>query len=228
MPIALLQIFAVGFSMGLIGPCLFYCLPVALAFTPLHPRGVTGFTVGAEKEYKKSLSNILIFFSGRLAAYVLLGFLAGLSGLVLRRFIESRFNVYLGPLAGIISIILGVYILLAKENEESCRRPGGIYSSFGMFGLGFIIGLSPCAPLVTLLFEIILISKTGLEGALYGLFFGMGTFLSGFIVAAGLSRLLNIIPQRFLKSEKSRLVFKAICSLILVLFGIWLIRGLKA
>ena len=217
MPIALLQIFAVGFGMGLIGPCLFYCLPVILAFT-----------AGAGKEYKKSLSDILIFFSGRLLAYVLLGFLAGLSGLVLRCFIESRFGIYLEPSAGIISIILGVYILLIKENEESCRHPGRIYGIAGIFGLGFIIGLSPCVPLITLLFEIVLISKTGLEGALYGLFFGMGTFLSGFIIAAGLSGLLNIIPQRFLKSERSKFVFKAICSVILVLFGIWLLKGLKA
>ena len=214
MPIAFLQIFAVGFGMGLIGPCLFYCLPVILAFT-----------AGAEKEYKKSLSDILIFFSGRLLAYVLLGFLAGLSGLVLRRFIESRFGIYFGPLAGIISIILGIYVLLTKDNTESCRRPGRIYGIAGIFGLGFIIGLSPCVPLATLLFEIVLISKTGIEGALYGLFFGLGTFFSGFIVAAGLSGILNIIPQRFLKSERSRFVFKAICSLTLVLFGIWLLIG---
>lgn len=148
MPIALLQIFAVGFGMGLAGPCLFYCLPVILAFT-----------AGGEKEYRKSLSDILIFFSGRLLAYVLLGFLAGLSGLVLHRFIESRFGIYLGPSAGIISIILGIYVLLIKDNTESCRHPGRIYGIAGIFGLGFIIGLSPCVPLVTLLFEIVLISK---------------------------------------------------------------------
>lgn len=209
MPIALLQIFAVGFGMGLIGPCLFYCLPVILAFT-----------AGSEKEYKKTIYDILIFFSGRLLAYVLLGFLAGLSGLVLRSFIESRFGAYLKPLAGIISIILGAYILMTGDKEEACRRPGRIYGATGVFGLGFLIGLSPCVPLSTLLFEIVLISKNGAEGALYGLFFGLGTFLSGFIAAAGLSGLLTVIPQRFLKSGRSRLVFKIICAMTLAVFGI--------
>ncbi len=214
MPIAFLQVFAIGFSMGLMGPCFFYCLPIILTLT-----------AASGNEYKKKLSDILTFFLGRFLAYVLLGFLAGLSGLALRHFIDSKFAVYLKPLAGVISIILGIYILSAeKESREHCRCSGGICGVSGIFGLGFIIGLSPCIPLTALLFEIVLISKSGPEGALYGLFFGAGTFLSGFIAMAGLSGLLNIIPQRFLKSERSRFVFKVLCCLMLILFGMWLFK----
>ena len=107
MPIALLQVFAIGLGLGFTGPCLFYCLPIILTFTS-----------GAQQEYKKSLVDILVFFYGRLSAYILLGCLAGMSGALLRRFINSNLAIYLNPLAGLISIGLGVFVLFNKKTAE--------------------------------------------------------------------------------------------------------------
>ena len=210
--IPVLQIFSVGFILGLTGPCLFYCLPVTLALS-----------AGVQKSYKKILLGIIIFLSGRLFAYTLLGFLAGVSGFILRQFTDSDFSFYLKPAAGLISIAFGVYIFFYRQGEEkNCRSlPGKILNNGGFFIFGFLVGLSPCPPLMGLLLEITLISKGFLQGAIYGLVFGAGTFLSGFILAAGLSRVLN---RWYLKKITA---FKSIYAAILVLFGIIFILSAK-
>jgi sulfite exporter TauE/SafE len=217
MPVTLLQVFILGFGMGFAGPCLFFCLPIIVTFVS-----------GIQKGYRKSLIDILIFFCGRLLAYIVLGFLAGISGMLLRKFIDSSLVFYLDPLAGIISIGLGIFILLNKSDKTKCQRDPLKASAFGgLFLFGLIIGISPCAPLLALLFEIVIISKNALQGALYGLCFGLGTFISGVIMAAGFAGLLIWIPEKFLKSSHTRLAFRMVCALILILIGLWFILGYK-
>jgi sulfite exporter TauE/SafE len=218
MAIALLQVFTIGFSLGFTGPCLFYCLPIILTFTS-----------GVEQDHRKSLGDILVFFFGRLSAYILLGCLAGMSGMILRRFINSNLAVYLNPLAGLISIGLGALVAFNKKTAEGrCVRDSSQAGVFGgLFLFGFIIGISPCAPLLVLLFEIVLISKNAFQGALYGLSFGLGTFISGAIIAVGFSGLLTRLPEKFLKSEKVRFTLRIVCALVLILFGLWFILGQK-
>ena len=218
MLIPFLQVFAIGLGMGFAGPCLFFCLPIIVTFTS-----------GAQKGYRKSLIDILIFFCGRLSAYIVLGCLAGISGMFLRGFIDSSLVFYLNPLAGAISIGLGIFVLLNKKTEKAkCKsEPLKVGASGGLFLFGFIIGVCPCAPLLALLFEIALISKNALQGALYGLSFGLGTFISGVIMAAGFAGLLIWIPEKFLKSEGARLALRIVCALVLILFGLLLILGHK-
>lgn len=202
-----LQVFSIGFILGLTGPCLLYCLPVILALS-----------AGVKENYKKILLGIVTFLSGRLLAYIVLGNLAGVSGFILRRFTDSRFSFYLKPIAGVISIAFGVWIFFRQKNQNACQSHK-ILTSSGFFIFGFVVGISPCPPLMGLLLEIALISKVPLQGAIYGLIFGLGTFLSGFILAAGLSGVLNRLP-------KNR-IFKGIYALVLILFGIIFILNTK-
>jgi len=72
----------------------------------------------------------LIFLCGRLFAYLVLGYLAGLSAAILRRFAISGLNVFLKPLGGVIIIVLGILILFAKEPSSllaQIQRREGIY-----------------------------------------------------------------------------------------------------
>ena len=79
-----------------------------------------------------------------------------------------------------------------------------------------------------LLLEITLISKTFLQGAVYGLMFGLGTFLSGFIIAAGLSGLLNLFPKKIALPMAANRIFRSICAAVLILFGIVFIFSAKS
>lgn len=218
MPIAALQIFYIGFIIGLTGPCLLYCLPVTLALGS-----------GVSEGYKKTLSKIAVFLCGRVAAYTALGFLAGISGLLLRQFADSDIALYFKPAAGLISIAFGVYFLFYnKEDPKNCRHSGhGIFKKSGSFIFGITVGLSPCPPLMALLLEITLISKTSLHGAVYGLMFGMGTMVSGFILAGGLSGIFNMLPKKIIPPPAADRIFRFVSAFVLILFGVILIMGAK-
>jgi sulfite exporter TauE/SafE len=214
--ITFLQIFGIGFSFGIIGPCFLVCTPVLITYV-----------VASKKEFILRLKDIVVFFFGRLLAYVSLGFLAGLSALVLRQFASSKLVLFFRPLSGIISILLGLFILMHKDDLSfACKSAQNKVYNFGsLFLLGFIVGITPCAPLVALLFEITLISKTPFTGMFYALFFGLGAFLSGLLVVGTFTGILTGVTARLLRSEKSRLIFRIICALLLILLGAGLLLG---
>ena len=218
MLISALQVFSFGFILGVAGPCLLYCLPVILALN-----------AGIRQDYKKILLGIITFLSGRLLAYVVLGFLAGVSAVLLRQLTDSYFSFYLKPAAGVISIAFGAYVFFYRQKEEkTCQNQAHkVLSSGGFFVFGFVIGIAPCPPLMGLLLEITLISKTFLQGAIYGLMFGLGTFLSGFILAAGLSGVLSWLPKKIGLPPVANTIFKGIYASILILFGIIFILSAK-
>jgi len=213
-----LQLFTIGFSFGIVGPCFLSCTPILLTYI-----------AAADTKTSKILGNIFIFLSGRLLAYLILGCLAGASSAILNRFLSSHYSAILKPLGGLISIILGVFILLSKKSDNLfCKIAQNRLAGFSnIFVLGFIVGISPCAPLITLLFEIALISKTALSGFVYALSFGLGVCLSSFIVVGILAKVFSGIAARFFKSRISDIVFKLACAFLLIVLGIYmmLVRG---
>lgn len=208
------QIFVIGFSFGLAGPCFLSCSPALITYS-----------LGTKKKLSEIISDICIFLFGRLLAYVLLGYLAGLSGVVLRQFISSHLSFFLKPISGIVSIIWGVFVLISKQSDSFvCRWIQNKIPNFtSLLLLGFLIGISPCVPLLALLSEIVLISKTVWDGICYGLFFGLGTFISGLLIIGVITGILSGLILKILRSEKSRFIFRVICALLLILWGLSLI-----
>ena len=209
-----LQIFFIGFSFGIIGPCFLVCTPILITYV-----------AGSKRAWADVFKDIITFLSGRLVAYVILGFLAGLSGSVLKKFVSSNVSAYFQPLAGAVTIFFAFIVLLNRDNYE-CACPtkqSTIFNFGGIFIFGFLIGLSPCAPLLALLFDIVLISKGALDGAAYTLSFGLGTFLSGFITVGIIAGILTRIPAALIKSKSVNTIFKTVCALLLVALGIGLI-----
>lgn len=209
-----LQIFGIGLSFGIIGPCFLLCTPVLITYV-----------VGSKKTWGSAFKDVVIFLSGRLIAYMALGFLAGLSGAVLRQFTSLNTSSYFQPLAGAITILFAFIILLNRDNYEcSCQVPYGRILNFGgIFVFGLFIGLSPCAPLLALLFDIVLLSKSALSGMCYAFSFGLGTFLSGLITIGVLAGLLTRIPANLIRSKALNIIFKSACALLLIVLGLGLI-----
>ena len=85
------------------------------------------------------------------------------------------------------------------------------------------MGLAPCAPLVTLLFQITLMSRNAFDGGLYALAFGLGTALSALIVVGSVAGIFTKFAVEFIASGRANLVFRIICALLLVFFGVMLI-----
>jgi len=208
------QLFAIGITFGFAGPCLFTCAPALVVYI-----------TGKQLSWRQALSDIFIFLSGRLLAYLLLGYLAGLSGLLLRQFTGSKLLPVLKTSGGVLIIFLALQIWIGKGflPDKCFCKTKGILNYGSLFLLGFIMGVFPCAPLLALLFEIALISKSGFTGLTHSLFFGLGTFVSGFIVIGVLSGALTLLPQKIFRSRISNLIFRAICALLLILLGLRLI-----
>ena len=211
-----LQIFGIGFSFGIAGPCLLACAPVLITYI-----------AGSKKVWREVFKDIFVFLSGRLFAYMLLGALAGLSGILLRKFSSSGLSSYFQPLAGTVTILFAIIVLTNKNGPEcACRTVHGkVYNFTGVFVFGFLIGMSPCAPLLALLFDIALMSKGAVDGMIYAFFFGAGTFLSGLITVGVIAGLLTRIPAAFVKSRTANIIFKTICAVLLIVLGLGLIFG---
>ena len=209
-PVTYFQLFGIGFGFGLSGPCLLVCAPVLITYV-----------AGKQTAWKQALSDIFVFLTGRFIAYLALGYLAGLSGLILRQFCNLSIIPFVKALGGVVIIFLGIYVWLGKEPLPWLHKCRADASS--LFVLGFIMGIFPCAPLLALLLEITLISKTPLGGLFYALFFGLGTFISGLLVIGGLSGISTRLPAKILKSKKSNLTFRIICALLLMGLGLDLI-----
>jgi len=209
-----LQLFGIGLSFGFAGPCFFSCTPFLITYL-----------AGKNLKWEQGLKEALVFFCARLFAYLILGFLAGLSATLLRKLSGSAFILFLKPSGGIIVIILGGLVLFNKNLPcWRCRFTVNNVFTFGsLFILGFAAGIFPCAPLMALLFEITIISKTALEGIFCALAFGLGTFVSGFIIIAGLSKAVSWFPEKVLKSTLSLSIFRIICALFLILLGFRLV-----
>ena len=206
-----LQIFGIGFSLGIAGPCLIICAPVICAYT-----------AASHKNWRQSASNIFVFLSGRLFAYLILGYLAGLSGTALRHFTDSNLSVFFKPLSGVVTIIFGVALLLHKKETDCCRKEfsESAYCFGSLFLLGFSIGMAPCAPLIAILFNIAMMSKSALDGLAYAFSFGMGTLFSGMIAISVLTGFVRWIPSSLVRSERSNLIFRIICAALLIILGI--------
>jgi len=235
-----LQIFGIGFSFGLAGPCFLTCAPVLITYIagsktcPTARESISGrraypsasdIRAGSRGGTAEVFKDIFTFLSGRLLAYLLLGALAGLSGVVLKKFTSSSISPYLQPLAGAVTILFAI-ILFTGKSSDGCACPtasGKMLNFGGIFAFGFLIGVSPCAPLLALLFDITLMSKGLLDGIFYTLFFGLGTFLSGLITVGVIAGLLTRVSAAFVKSKTAAIIFRTVCALLLLALGLGLI-----
>jgi sulfite exporter TauE/SafE len=87
-----------------------------------------------------------------------------------------------------------------------------------MLGLGFLIGISPCVPLVAILTYIACTVTNVLQGVAYALCFGIGTIVPMMV----LGPLVGLLPEKMFKSPTHLRVFRIVCGAILILFGLQL------
>jgi len=208
------QLFGIGFGLGVMGPCLFSCAPVVLAYI-----------AGKGEKGVPAVKDILTFLSGRLAAYAALGFMAGLSGAFLQR-LSVVYRNRLESAGGIITAALGAAVILGLgRGRAGCGNRHGFMNATGLFTFGMVIGLVPCAPLLAILYDIALMSKTAAAGAGYAVFFGLGTFVSGALTLGIFAGLITKVPERFLREGTSAFIVRLLCGALLILMGLGFIAG---
>ena len=202
--------FIIGITLSF-GPCLFSCSPLILPYIAATQKGAWG-----------GLKTIFIFSLTRLTIYVFLGYIAASIGIILMHYLQTNRHL-LNVLGGSFISAMGIFILFGIPKFNFCnfmKKHLVENKGISVIFLGIIAGLSPCPPLLGVLGCIVLISKRSLEGAIYGLAFGAGTFISPLLL---LGVFAGMVPHRIVKSENIQKLFIRICSVILVIMGIQLI-----
>ena len=166
-----LELFLTGLTLG-IGPCSAFCLPMLIPYV-----------AGTQDRWRGGVRATLIFALFRLLAYVILGLAAGLSGELLVGFLgQEEFGLVVWSLGGSFTALLGMLMLLGREASSrvnplftALRRHtmGDSLKSMGL--LGFVVGITPCAPLLGILSYIAFTVEDMFTGAFYALCFGLGT-----------------------------------------------------
>src|SRR3989338_622832 len=211
------QLFGIGVTLGLGTQCLFACAPILLSYV-----------AAVEYDWKRAFWDVVLLIGGRLVAYVVLGALVGMSVSYIERAASSGAVAVIRAFSGGVVILLGIVTALGVGFKiESCARFArqGLSKS-GLFAAGLAIGFAPCLPLISVLSEISLISKSPLSGAVYALFFGLGTAAASLITIGPLAGLLGHLPSKVLKSEAVQRVFRVVAGALLVLFGIIFFSGI--
>ncbi len=190
-----------AFTTGLIygvTACTASCLPY-----------VTSYIAGIGAGFRKGVSVTLIFSSGRILAYALIGGLIGLfSGLfqlVVSEGAVSPFQMYSSLAFGIVTMIIGAYIIFKTRKPCNCNLPDGqglvaqakigrFRFDVGAFSLGLTRGLVICVPLVALLlYALPFANPVGIVAI--AVLFGLGTTISPILLLGGVTGwLLNKAP----------------------------------
>ncbi len=182
--------FAGGLLYG-VAVCTASCLPI-----------VAGYIAGVGAGFSKSVKITVIFNSGRVLAYALIGGVIGLFGGLLRFFVSdaaiSPFQVYSSLAFGAVTIVIGGWLLIkARKPSCDCRvqnskgivgsgRTGKYGVNFGAFSLGLTRGLIICPPLIALLaYSLPFASPIGSVGI--AVLFGLGTTLSPMLLLGGIT-----------------------------------------
>lgn len=202
--------FLSGLALGM-GPCLFFCFPILIPFV-----------AGTREGWSEGLKATLAFSLSRLSAYVLLGLLTGLTGEFLIEMIgQTEFSFYVWIIGSLFIMLLGVLILLGEGHGIApCRFLTRYTIEDGLKSLallGFIVGITPCAPLLGVLTYITLSVENPLVGAYYALSFGLGASITTPLVLVGV--VAGGAPTLIFKTPRIHQLFKRSCGLILIILG---------
>ena len=207
----LLKLLVGGFTMGW-GPCLAYTAPVLLPYIG-----------GTKRSWQSGLKTALSFSLGRLLALAILGGLATFAFNFINRFFPPHKSGYLYLIVAFFMIALGIFIVF----ERGFRKPVGKglkerrldKGTESMLFLGFLLGISPCVPLVAVLTYIGCVAENVASGILYALSFGIGAAVAPIVLGS----LTGIIPEKLVRSAKLLRTFQIVCGSVLILFGFQLI-----
>ncbi len=161
----LFAVWLLGLSLGLTA-CTATCLPF-----------MGTWVLGRGGTQGEAVRDTLLFAGGRIAAYALLGALAGGAGMWLSTMLKGGTG---NIVIGLASVIAGLWLVHSAASHQPC----GIARNAGRTPpllLGFSLSLTPCAPLASLLAVCAAAGSTG-TGFANGVAFGLGAALTPLLV----------------------------------------------
>ena len=176
---------------------LFFCTSTCLPY-------VAGYIAGVNADFRKGVGLTMVFNTGRVAAYALIGTTVGLFKLLIDGSFLSSFQMYSAYAFGAVSIGVGI-TLLVRNKQPPCKCPAqgaleldrkGRWNLFDIraFTLGLSRGFILCVPLLTILAYSVTFASP-VDSFVLAVLFGIGTSLSPIVLLGGATGwLLNKAP----------------------------------
>jgi len=206
-----------AFVMGLAGSihCIGMCGPLAMSLPVSHNSNLSRITGG------------LIYNSGRILSYASMGLIFGsLGNLIIATKWQSGLSIALG-------VIILLYLLLPKKyfhfsTASSLGKPfmflrqqlGKLFQSkklSSLFFIGVLNGFLPCG-LVYLALTSSIISASPVNGGMFMLFFGLGTFPMMFA---------TVLMGNYLNQSLRQKIHKAVPVLLFCMAVLLILRGMN-
>ncbi len=209
------QILGIGFLMGLIGSahCIGMCGPL-----------VMGLPIFEKSPFQKSIS-IFLYHIGKITSYALLGLMAGLFG---KQLFVLNTQQHLSIIIGSIMLVYVIWVFLIHPKYTIKPFPffqkpilSGLTQLFkskktsSFFVIGILNGLLPCGMVYLALGSAMATGKVA-NGALFMLFFGLGTVPALLMVSIG-GQYMGFVFRR--KLQKMLPVFIFTMGVVLILRG---------
>ncbi|MCD6653331.1 MAG: sulfite exporter TauE/SafE family protein [Sulfurovum sp.] len=167
------SLFMIGVSYGSTA-CMFTCMPF---LSPL--------LVNHSGTIKQSIGIVLPFSLGRIFSYTMISIIALSSAGLIKAILDD--NAIFQFILGIFTMMMGFFMLyrVFGKNKKSCASNSPIpnktgIGKFGLFGIGAMVALNPCAPILTLI-ALAANSKTLINAIGMGVSFGIGAALIPFL-----------------------------------------------
>jgi cytochrome c biogenesis protein CcdA len=181
--------------------------------------------VNNSQTVKRSMALVVPFSLGRIFTYTMISLLAlGGAGFI-KAVLDD--NEIFQVLLGVFTLIMGVVMLFKVVKRSSSCSGAPLPKNFktspwGLFGIGALISINPCAPILTLI-ALSANSTSSLHAMGMGISFGLGAVLVplvfyGFI----LSTLMRGLLIEFKSYAKK---IEIVAALFLVLVGVLVING---
>jgi sulfite exporter TauE/SafE len=174
----------------------------------------------------------VIFNGGRVVTYGLLGLAVGLAGGAF--LVEGVYALWGAIFFGVAVALIGIWIAVRRRPGSACGCRGeaswaqrlwhrvepreGDGGELSAAGMGLLIGLVPCPPLIALLVFSAAVGSAG-TGLVLGLLFGVGTVISPIVIVAAAA---GWFSERIAKEAPvMRSGVRRVAGLMLVVLGIW-------
>jgi len=155
--VGMLSVWLLGISVGFT-TCTAVCLPYLGTWALSRGEGSGAATM-----------DTVAFALGKVAAYTVLGGVAGLLGDILITFLNGGIGHWL---IGVAAIVSGAWLLWPRQAHVSCGMRSRTAGASPFF-MGFALSFTPCTPLAALLAASAITSDVVL-GSVYGFLFGLG------------------------------------------------------
>lgn len=212
--ISLFSLFLIGLSSGATA-CMLSCMPFLTPLLMTH-----------SKNMKQATQVVLPFSLGRIFSYTLIAMAASMSSAFVKNILDD--NTLFQVILGTVTMLMGIFLLFRtlRDDPKRCHtshcHPQKVKGSLGIFGIGVLVSLNPCASIVTL---IALSANTTMwtTAASYGLSFGLGAVLVPFVLYTFIvGTIVQGLIEQFRKYIKSIEIFAAT---LLIVTGIMVFAG---